>query len=569
MRAEPTWTVQVPDVGLVSRLAGALGVARAAAACLVNRGLSDPLEASLFLEPKLADLLVPSKMADLDKAAERVAAAVVSRERVGIFGDYDVDGVTSAALITLLLRQLGIETENCLADRFSGYGLNPGVVELMIGRGCTLIVALDCGTSDLEAAQVARAAGVDLVIVDHHRIDGAHPAAFAFVNPQRADCHFGDLSLAAVGLAFYFAGAIRSALVSKGVLRRDQLDLRPLLELVALGTVADVMPLRGNNRILVQHGLRQISKAPSEGIHALLRVAKIRASRVRSDHIAFQLAPRLNAAGRVSHAREAFELLVSRHRGEAEDLAVKLDSLSCDRRALEGEVLEQAKASIEARGLSRQRVVVVSGDGWHRGVLGIVASRLGEWMSRPVCVLSFDGDNGTGSARGQGQVNLHQLLASASLFLQRFGGHRDAAGFSVERRNLEKFEAAVEAYADANWLEVPQAPLLCETRVAASELSAELVEQLERIGPFGSGNPEPVFEIDGLYVLEKRVVGREHLKLKLKTPTGTLSAFGPRLAAKIQDIPPLVRLAATLAVDEWRADGSPELRLAAPPAPGL
>jgi single-stranded-DNA-specific exonuclease len=561
--------VKVPDSGLVSRLSASLDIARPTAACLVNRGLSDPQAAAAFLDPRLGELLVPKDMADLAKAADRVAEAVSSRERVGVFGDYDVDGVTSAALVTLFLRQVGVETEPFLADRFSGYGLTPAVIEDMVSRGCTLAISLDCGTSDHEAARTASAAGIDLLVVDHHRIEGPHPAVYAFVNPQRSDCRFGDCALAAVGLAFYFVGAIRSALHTRGLIRREDLDLRPFLELVALGTVADVMPMRGNNRILVQHGLRQMSRTPSEGIQALLRVAKIRAARLRADHIAFQLAPRLNAAGRVSHARDAFELLVSRGRTEAEELAARLDGLSTDRRALETVVLEQAREFIEQRKLENRRVIVVSGEGWHRGVLGIVASRLVEGFSRPVCVVSFDGDEGTGSARGQGQVNLHQMLACASSVLTRFGGHRDAAGFSVRRHELDRFEALVADYSAQHWSDVSAEPLECETRLGASELCAGLVEQLERIGPFGSGNPEPAFEIDGLYVLEKRIVGREHLKLKLKTPSGTLSAFGPRLASIMSDIPPLVRLAATLSVDEWRADGFPELRLVAPPAAGL
>jgi single-stranded-DNA-specific exonuclease len=508
-------------------------------------------------------------MADLEKAADRVAKAIAAKERVGIFGDYDVDGVTSAALVTLFLRQVGVEIEPFLADRFSGYGLSPEVIEAMDGRGCTLAICLDCGTSDHDAAARASRKGIDLIVVDHHRIEGPFPEVHSFVNPQRSDCGFGDRTLAAVGLAFYFVGAVRSALHGRGLVRREELDLRPLLELVALGTVADVMPIQGNNRILVQYGLRQMSRSPSEGLQALLRVAKIRAQRLRSDHIAFQLAPRLNAAGRVSHARDAFELLVSRGRNESEELAARLDTLSSNRRILESAVLEQARADIESRHLHERRVIIVSGENWHRGVLGIVASRLVDSYARPVCVISLEGDSGTGSARGRGQINLHQMLASSAALLKRFGGHRDAAGFSVHRSQLAHFEQAVADYVERHWSKVSVQPLECETHLEPSELCAELVEQVERLGPFGNGNPEPVFEVDGLYVLEKRVVGQDHLKLRLKTPTGTLSAFGPRLAAAIGEIPPLVKLAATLTVDEWRATGFPELRLVAPPVPGI
>lgn len=562
------WKVSSPDPFRVDELAAALDVGRVVAACLVNRGITSADAAKAFLEPRLADLAPPVGLPDLDRAAERLASAVIRKERVGVFGDYDVDGISSAALVATFLGDLGVRVEVALADRFLGYGLTVEAVDRFAAGECSLLVAVDCGTSDLEAARRAASCGMDLVVIDHHRIEGAHPPVFAFVNPERADSHFPDRTLAAVGLAFYVVAAARTVLSDKGHMRRGDVDPRSFLDLVALGTVADVMPLRGNNRVLVLHGLRQISRKPREGVKALIRAARIRTSNLRADHIAFQLAPRLNAAGRLGGAEAAFALLTARDRATAEPLAARLDQLSAKRRALEEEVVQAALRQLDDRRLAADRVVVVAGDGWHRGVLGIVASRLTEQTGKPAFVIGFEGDVGTGSARGQGQINLHESLTHAATHLIRFGGHRDAAGFTVERGSLFGFEEALRRFADERWIEAKDEAVVCDARLSVSELSGALLEDLGRLGPFGLGNAEPVFEVDGLYLLEKRIVGRDHLKLELKTPTGSISAFGPRMGEAYGSIPPLVRVAASLTFDEWRGDGTPELRLTVPPLPG-
>jgi single-stranded-DNA-specific exonuclease len=562
------WTVSHPDEQRVSELSEALGMGSIAAKCLVNRNLADPEEAKAFLAPNLADLKVPDEMADLALGAGRLADAVIGKERVAVFGDYDVDGMSGAALLTTFFQRLGVTTVTRIADRFAGYGMTSDAIEHFSKGGCSVIVAVDCGTSDHEAAARAAKAGIDLVIIDHHRIDGDFPNAYAFVNPERKDCGFGDRTLAAVGLAFYFAAAVRTALVNRGHVKRSDLDLRFLLDLVALGTVADVMPLVGNNRILVRHGLAQMSRKPREGLKSLIRLSRIRSSAIRTDHIAFQLAPRLNAAGRLGEATEAFDLLVAEDRREAYRLAEKLDKFSQQRRLLEADIIEAAKQEAGKQGMLDDKVLVVSGDGWHRGVLGIVAARLVEWAGKPAYVIGFDADGGTGSARGKGQVNLHGSLIDAADCLRRYGGHRDAAGFSVSKDAVAAFKQRVIAYAEANWFDVDQDKMVCDASIDASEISPDLLAELGRLGPFGSGNPEPVLEINGLYVLDSRVVGGEHLKLELKTPSRTIGAFGPRMGAMVNDIPPLARVAAHITYDEWRGDGSPELRLLVPPVPG-
>ncbi len=546
----------------------ALDVSPVTATCLINRGYTDHDTSRLFLSPKLADLKPPDGMADLTRAAERVADAIINDERVAVFGDYDVDGISSAALITLFLGKLGVTTTTLLADRFLGYGMTPEIIDQFSNEKCGVIVAVDCGTSDHEAAARSAEAGIDLIVIDHHRIEGAHPNVFAFVNPERKDCRFGDTTLAAVGLAFYFAAAIRTVLANRGHIRRGDMDLRFLLDLVALGTVADVMPLNGNNRILVFHGLRQMSKTPREGLRSLIRTARIRSFQIRSDHIAYQLAPRLNAAGRLGEAGEALDLLVAEDRRDSMRLAERLDQLSQERRLLETGILEAAKRQAGETDLADDPVLVVAGEGWHRGVLGIVAARIVEWSGKPAFIIGFENGMGIGSARGRGQINLHTCLSSVSKYLVRFGGHRDAAGFTVAEDDLEALKGQIIAYAKANWTDADAGDLICDSRLDAFEVNADLLKEISQLGPFGSGNPEPVFEVNGLYVLDSRVVGNEHLKLELKTPTGSISAFGPRMGEYAERIPSLVSVAANLTPDEWRGDGTPELRLVAPPVPG-
>ncbi len=553
---------------MVSELAATLDVGQVAATCLLNRDLHEPEAARAFLDPRLADLLLPDGMADLERAAARATDAILLRERIAVFGDYDVDGVSSAALVTLFLQEVGGLTNTEFADRFSGYGMGADAVDRFVSLECSLIIALDCGTSDHAAASRAREAGLDMLVIDHHRIEGANPDVFAFINPQREDCAFEDKTLAAVGIAFYFIAAVRKELCKRGHISQSDIDLKSLLDLVALGTVADVVPLRGNNRILVRHGLHRISKGPRDGIQSLLRTARIRTARIRSDHISYQLAPRLNAAGRLTYANEAFELLVSTNRAEAESLAARLDDLSRQRRTLEEQVIEAARTEIEQSDLMKDPVIVVAGDGWHRGVLGIVAARLVEWTGKPSFVVGFEDGEGTGSARGRGEINLHGGLKAASKHLIRFGGHRDAAGFTVKKENLEALRESLIAYVESNGAKHRVRQIVCDKTLRPSEINAALLNEISMLGPFGSGNKEPVFDVDGLYIIGKRIVGGNHLKLELKTPSGSIAAFGPRMAEHLDDLPSLIRVAANIVLDEWRGDGTPELRLVAPPVPG-
>ncbi|HUT79327.1 MAG TPA: single-stranded-DNA-specific exonuclease RecJ [Polyangia bacterium] len=569
MQGRPTWTVAAPDPATVDRLAAELEIHSVVSRCLVNRGYRSAKEVRSFLAPRLADLSPPDGMADLPRAALRIADAVARGERIGVFGDYDVDGIASAALVTTFLGEVGAVVHGEIANRFdTGYGLGAEAVDRFFARGCTVLVVLDCGTSDHESIRRAAGLGIDTVVVDHHRIEGEYPPAVAFVNPHRSDCRFEDKTLAAVGLAFYFAAAVRRALEDRGCLEPGGIDLRRLLDLVALGTIADVVPLTGNNRILAAHGLRALSGTERPGLRALMRIGRVRSHRVRADHVAFQLAPRLNAAGRLADARKAYELLVEVQDRQASETAAELDRLTRERRIIEDRVTDEARGIIDRRGLTAHPAIVVAGDGWHRGVLGIVAARLAESSGRPVFVVGFHGDRGIGSARAQGQLDLHRALSAVSGHLLRHGGHREAAGFTVERERFPAFAEALLEHARRHASALTRQPLVCDATLVSRDLTVALLEGIARLGPFGRENSEPVFAVEDLPVLGSRVVGGDHLKLELKTPSGSIGAFGPRKAGLAGSLPPVIRVAASLAADDWGGHEDVELRLAEPPIVG-
>ncbi len=569
MLGRPTWTVAIPDPATVDRLAAELELHRIVSRCLVNRGFHRTDEARSFLSPRLADLSPPDGLADLQRASMRIADAVTGGERIGVFGDYDVDGVASAALVTVFLEEVGGIVHGEIANRFdTGYGLGIEPVERFAALGCTALVVLDCGTTDHESLSRAAELGMDAVVVDHHRIEGGFPPAAAFVNPHRPDCGFQDKTLAAVGLAFYFVAAVRRRLEERGFLGSSSVGLRRLLDLVALGTIADVVPLRGNNRILASHGLRALAETGRPGLRALMRLGRVRPHRVRADHVAYQLAPRLNAAGRLANARLAYDLLVAGQEREAAETAQELDRLTRERRIIEDRVAAEARDAIEHRNLGADPAIVVSGDGWHRGVLGIVAARLAETCGKPVFVVGFDGDRGIGSARAQGQLDLHAALSAVTGLLVRYGGHREAAGFTVERARFPAFAEALREHARRHASTFARKPTACDAVLGARDLTPDLLEGIARLGPFGHENPEPVFEVRDLPVIGSRVVGGDHLKLELKTPSGSIGAFAPRMAGLAGRLTPVIRVAASLSTDDWGGHDEIELRLTEPPVAG-
>lgn len=509
----PRWRTGSIDPLAVDRLSREAGLRSLTARILTARGISDAGAAERFLSPRLADLRPPDGMADLDRVLERLARAAVAGEKVAVFGDYDVDGVTAAASLAESLRALGAEVVVRCATRAAGYGLPPEVAAGFADEGCHVLVACDCGTNDHESLRLLRARGVDAIVIDHHQVPAGETAAFALVNPHRPDDRFPWKGLASCGVAFYIAAALRTRLRGAGHAAAERFDPRGVLDLVALGSIGDVVPLREENRALVAAGLRELAARRRPGLRALARVAGLDVPAPSALDVSFKLIPRLNAAGRLGDAQRALELLLAVDEGEAERRAQDLDEVNRERRRIQADVLAQAQAAAAAE--RHLPAIVLGGDEWHHGVVGIVAARLVDDHRRPVVVVGFQDGVGRGSARTTPGFDLYQALRACAPHLQAHGGHAAAAGLTVRREDFSAFRTAFLEIA-AQRLGTPGAETVEVDAVAAlGDLDLGQVEELERLAPFGAGNAQPVLALPGVVSRATRVVGERHLHLTL------------------------------------------------------
>ncbi|MDP6561058.1 MAG: single-stranded-DNA-specific exonuclease RecJ, partial [Candidatus Binatia bacterium] len=423
------------------------------------------------------------------------------------------------ALLLLFFQALGTEASFYLPDRAQeGYGLHAEALERLKREGVGLVITVDCGISAMEALTHARSIGLGVIVTDHHEPPDVLPPACAVVNPKRRDCPFPFKKLAGVGVAFYLASAVRARLREEGFFRhRCEPDLKGYLDLVALGTLGDVVPLLEENRILVRYGLAELARSNRAGIIALNEVSGLAESSIDSQHVSFRLVPRLNAAGRMGRAEAGVHLLTTTDPEEARRLAVNLNQENIRRQQLEGEVLAEAEAILAAEpDFKKKKVLILSREGWPVGLLGLIASRLAETYYRPTVVLSFEGEIGRGSARSIPSFNLYHGIKDCAHLLDSFGGHAHAAGLSLKRENLECFKGLFEEMADAVLSDTDLVPRLeIDAPITLEEVTDELLEQLQRLAPFGSCNPEPVFAAFGLKVVHSQVVREKHLKLKL------------------------------------------------------
>ncbi|MCC6749645.1 MAG: single-stranded-DNA-specific exonuclease RecJ [Deltaproteobacteria bacterium] len=547
------WQLRHADAQAVGELERALGLPTILAQVLVGRGLDEADACRRYLEPRLSDLDSPAGMADLDRAVERLAAALTRGERIGIFGDYDVDGVTSAAVLGDYLRRCGAAPLVRVARRDEGYGFQVEHAEELGRGGCELLVLTDCGTSDHAAVARATELGMDVIAVDHHRVTEGSWPGFALVNPQRPGCAFAYKGLCSAGLAFYVAAALRRLV---GASRGDVPDPRDQLDLVALGTVADVAPLTGVNRILVARGLELLGRTTRPGLRELLRLAEIVGRAPTAEDVAWRLAPRLNAPGRLGAAQLAFDCLWHEDRQQAEASARRCHELNEERRALQARLLVEATAQAEAQVALGRAFLLVSGDDWHPGVAGILAGRLADRFGRPAAAVAFQGDRGRGSVRGARGVDLVPVLSGCVAHLEKFGGHAQAAGFSLRRESLE---ALADALHEGMAGQVPEAPVLeLDGEVRLSSVDERLCAELGRLAPHGEGNPEPIFLGRGLTVQSARVVGGGHLRLQLRQGEVVRDAIGFGLGDRLGALPPRVDAAFAPGIDTYQG---PRLRL--------
>jgi len=540
-----------------------LGLHPLAARVLVARGLGEPRSAARFLDPPLEDLPDPFSMLGMGAAVARLKRALEAGERIACYGDYDVDGVTSTALLAGFLRGAGGQVLEYVPHRLvEGYGLNAGAVARLAARGVKLLVSLDCGITSVEEVREAASRGVDSVVVDHHTVPVELPAATAILNPHQPGCPYPSKDLAAVGVTFALVMALRRSLREAGRFGAalPEPNLLEALDLVALGTIADVASLTGANRILVRWGLKVLARSRRPGLRALKRVSGMAdGSPVTAGQVGFRLAPRINAAGRLDDAGRGVRLLTERDADQARSLAEELDRENHARQEIERRILAEAEAEAARRVAAGARGLVLARDGWHPGVVGIVASRLVERFHRPVLLVGLEDGLGKGSGRSIEPFHLHEALSACSDHLVRFGGHQHAAGLTVERGRVEAFREAFEAYA-ASRLSADDLEPCCriDAWVRDADLTDRAAQDLERLAPFGAGHPEPVFALRGV-AARGSTVGSAGAHLKLAIGARGLDAIGFGMGERAGLCEGPVDAAFSLGFDEW--DGSRRLRL--------
>ncbi|HVU49835.1 MAG TPA: single-stranded-DNA-specific exonuclease RecJ [Polyangia bacterium] len=542
----PGWEAVSVDDAIAGALASQLKVRPLTARILLGRGLGEAAVAAKFLAPRLADLRPPEGMADLAKALDRLVAALAAGETLGVFGDYDVDGVTTAAVLASALRALGGRVVARCASRDAGYGLGVQDVERFDADGCRVLVTGDLGTSDHEALRAARGRGLDVIVIDHHQLPEGESEAFALINPRRPDDAFPFKGLASCGVAFYLAAALRTRLRD----RFPAFDPRELLDLVALGTIADIVPLVDENRVLVAHGLRVLGARKRPAIAALAAKAELAEGAITAHDVGFRLAPRLNSAGRMGEAQLALDLLLAPDAATAARLVEELEDRNAQRQRIQE--LVWTEALVDAAELEAEAAIVVGRDGWHPGVVGIVAARLVDRYARPVVVVGFRGEEGRGSARTVPGFDLFAALSRASAPLSRFGGHAAAAGMSVSPGNLDAFRRLFVAAIREQATGGPRPAMRVDAVVELGDLDVPFAEELARLQPFGAANAEPLFAVRGVTTQATRRVGQGHLQLTLMDGGAIAEAIAFGMADRDPGTGAAVDLLATAELDTFR-----------------
>ena len=507
----PVWHVAQTDCAAVERLTDA-GYPYLVSSVLASRGVSCPEQATEFLTQETTLVHSPFLMKDMDKAVARIDRALSDGERIAIFGDYDVDGITATCIMVDYLKGRGADVVHYIPRRIEdGYGLSCEAIEGLRRGGATLLVTVDCGITGVEEVAYARSIGMDVVVTDHHECKETLPVAAAVVDPRRTDCEYPFKHLAGCGVA------LKLVLALGGPDREEALFSR-YCTLAAIGTVADVMQMTGENRTIVSRGLASLDRSDFIGLHALLKEAGLAGREISSVQIGFVLAPRINAAGRMGAADMAADLLLCQDAAQAEELAKALCALNRERQSVEQTIYSQAEAMIEELPEDQRRALVLASETWHQGVVGIVASRLSEKYSRPSFMIHLNGGVGKGSCRSWGGFNLFAALESCSDLLLGFGGHELAAGFTIDEANIPAFRARMNQYAAEYWVgKAPESALEVDVELRQpGRVTLQEVEALAALEPYGSGNARPLFCLMGATLLRTQNVGQNrHLKLRL------------------------------------------------------
>ncbi|HEY8794724.1 MAG TPA: single-stranded-DNA-specific exonuclease RecJ [Gemmatimonadaceae bacterium] len=562
-RPPSRWVLpSAPDAAAVATLANELHLPPVICELLLRRGFSTVDGAKRYLRPRLDQLHDPSLMLGMDIAVERLVRAIRAGERIMIHGDYDVDGMCSTAVLLRTIRRLGGDAIPFIPRRIEdGYDLTMAGVNAAIVAAAKVLVTCDCGTNALAPVEAACTAGIDVIITDHHLPSGPLPSCLSMLNPKRDGCEYPDKDLAAVGIAFKLSLALTRAMGA------SEDEVYRMLDLVALATIADVAPLRGENRVLARAGLKVLKETTNLGLRALIRASGLEGKSLNAGRVGFILAPRLNAVGRLGHALRGVELLMSENEHEANAIARELEELNRHRQDVDRKTLARAREMIDALDLDATHGIVLAEDGWHPGVIGIVASRLLEEHGRPVLLIALDGEEGKGSGRSISAFDLHGALTECRDLLVRFGGHRAAAGVTVARDKVPELARRFNEIALAQ-LSVDDlvAELRVDLEVPISAATLELEALLRHFEPFGPSNPTPVLvSRDVRLAAPPRVMGDGHLKLRLLTDNGELEAIGWGMAslASELDVATPFDIAYRLERDDWNGAQRLQAKLAA------
>jgi len=533
-RPRARWILpEQPDRALVRSLCDELLLPEPICRLLALRGHVPAESAKRYLRPRLDQLLPPEQLLDLGRAVDRLVRAIRGGETILVHGDYDVDGMSSTTLLTKAFRALGAKVVPFIPRRLAdGYDLTEAGVRAAQEAGATVVVTCDCGTSAVAPVSTLQAAGIDVIISDHHLPGGDLPNAYAILNPKRPGCGSEDKDLAAVGVAFKLALAVTRALGGNENLVFGMLDL------VALATIADIAPLRGENRVFARYGLKMLAETQNLGLRALIRSAGLEGKPLTAGRIGYILAPRLNAVGRLGHALRGVELLTAQTEHEANIIARELEELNVKRQEIDRATLEQARRRVLALDLEETFGIVLAEEGWHPGVIGIVASRIVEEFGRPTILIALDGEEGKGSGRSISRFDLHAGIGGCRHLLQRFGGHRSAAGVTIARDRVDEFARCFNEAARAVLSPDDLVPeLRIDLEVALADLTPGFESLLRHLEPCGIGNPSPMLLTRGVRLASApRIVGQGGLKLRLQTDHEPLEAVGWSLGHRIGEI---------------------------------
>lgn len=549
------WKVKEPDIALQERLVRELGISAFLSQLLINRNITTACDAKSFLDSDINSLHNPGLLPDIAKAKNRIQKALKNKEKVLLFSDYDADGLTSLAVLKSAFDKLGLSHEHYLPHRLKeGYGLSAPSVKYAHSHRFSLVVTLDCGISNFKEIAELKGLNIDVIVIDHHQVVLRKlPAAYAIINPKRQGSQYPYQDLAGVGLSYKFASYLLNSLEEE------------TLDLVCLGTIADVVPLLGENRILIKEGLKCLNNTKRPGLKSLIDISGIKNKTLNTEHVSYILAPRINACGRIDSCEAAFELLLCSCDDKARLLAGELHSKNRERQSIQGKVLDEALSRLESEiDLREERVIVLHQDGWHRGVLGIVAAKIADRFYRPAIVISFTDEMGRGSGRSIENFHLFESLLECGQHLEGFGGHKRACGLSILKNNLEGFKKSINRIAQRLSPEDLLPSLSIDLKIGLSDLGQNLLQEISLLEPFGQDNPKPLLVSYGLKIKSKpTILGRDTLKLWVSDGRVTYPAigFGMGRYFDLVNSTPTVNLAYRISLDNWNGNSQLQLEI--------